>query len=62
MVNIPARLRTGPTNTSRGMIRFRDELVVRLRRPAPPGKLTFAGGLGFCPAKVLGALVATGSD
>ena len=51
-----ARLRKGAANTARGVIRFVDELVARLRRAGASGELTFRMDSGFSSAVVLARL------
>jgi Transposase DDE domain group 1 len=46
-----ARLRKGAANTARGIVRFVDELVARLRRAGASGELTFPMDSGFWSAK-----------
>jgi hypothetical protein len=48
-----ARLRKGSANTARGVIRFVDELVARLRRAGTSGELTFRMDSGFWSAKLI---------
>jgi hypothetical protein len=48
-----ARLRKGSANTARGIVRFVDELVARLRRAGAVVELTFRMDSGFWSAKVL---------
>ena len=47
-----ARLRKGSANTARGILRFVDELVARLRRADASGELTFRMDSGFWSAKL----------
>jgi hypothetical protein len=48
-----ARLRKGAANTARGILRFVDELVARVRRAGASGELTFRMDSGFWSAKLL---------
>jgi Transposase DDE domain group 1 len=48
-----ARLRKGSANTARGILRFVDELVARLRRADAVGELTFRMDSGFWSAKLI---------
>ena len=48
-----ARLRRGAANTARGILRFVDELVARLRRAGASGELTFRMDSGFWSAKLI---------
>ena len=48
-----ARLRKGAANTARGILRFVDELVARLRRAGAAGELTFRMDSGFWSAKLI---------
>jgi Transposase DDE domain group 1 len=48
-----ARLRKGAANTARGIARFVDELVARLRRAGAFGELTFRMDSGFWSAKLI---------
>jgi hypothetical protein len=48
-----ARLRKGSANTGRGVVRFLDELVARLRRAGARGELTFRMDSGFWSAKLI---------
>jgi hypothetical protein len=48
-----ARLRKGSANTARGILRFVDELVARLRRAGAVGELTFRMDSGFWSAKLI---------
>jgi Transposase DDE domain group 1 len=48
-----ARLRKGSANTARGVLRFCDELVARLRRAGASGELTFRMDSGFWSAKLI---------
>jgi hypothetical protein len=48
-----ARLRKGSANTARGVIRFVDELVARLRRAGAVGELTLRMDSGFWAAKLI---------
>jgi Transposase DDE domain group 1 len=48
-----ARLRKGGANTARGILRFCDELVARLRRAGASGELTFRVDSGFWSAKLI---------
>jgi hypothetical protein len=51
-----ARLRKGAANTARGILRFVDELIARLRRAGASGELTLRMDSGFWSAKLLRAL------
>jgi len=48
-----ARLRKGAANTARGILRFVDELIARLRRADASGELTLRMDSGFWSAKLL---------
>jgi Transposase DDE domain group 1 len=48
-----ARLRKGTANTARGILRFCDELIARLRRAGASGELTFRMDSGFWSAKLI---------
>jgi Transposase DDE domain group 1 len=48
-----ARLRKGAANTARGILRFCDELIARLRRAGASGELTFRMDSGFWSAKLI---------
>jgi Transposase DDE domain group 1 len=48
-----ARLRKGAANTGRGVLRFVDELVARLRRAGASGELTLRMDSGFWSAKLI---------
>jgi hypothetical protein len=48
-----ARLRKGAANTARGILRFVDELVARLRRAGASGELIFRMDSGFWSAKLI---------
>jgi hypothetical protein len=48
-----ARLRKGAANTARGILRFCDELVARLRRAGASGELTLRMDSGFWSAKLI---------
>jgi hypothetical protein len=48
-----ARLRKGSANTARGITRFVDELVARLRRAGATGELTLRMDSGFWSAKLI---------
>jgi hypothetical protein len=48
-----ARLRKGSANTARGLLRFVDELVARLRRAGASGELTLRMDSGFWSAKLI---------
>jgi hypothetical protein len=48
-----ARLRKGSANTARGIARFVDELVARLRRAGAVGELTVRADSGFWSAKLI---------
>jgi Transposase DDE domain group 1 len=50
------RLRKGAANTARGILRFVDELIARLRRAGASGELTLRMDSGFWSAKLLCAL------
>jgi hypothetical protein len=47
------RLRKGSANIGRGIVRFVDELVARLRRAGARGELTFRADSGFWSAKLI---------
>jgi hypothetical protein len=51
-----ARLRKGSANTARGVVRFADELVARLRRAGATGELTVRMDSGFWSAKLIARL------
>jgi Transposase DDE domain group 1 len=51
-----ARLRKGSANTARGIVRFADELVARLRRASASGELTVRMDSGFWSAKLINRL------
>ena len=51
-----ARLRKGSANTARGILRFVDELVARLRRAGASGELTFRMDSGFWSAMLIKGL------
>jgi Transposase DDE domain group 1 len=51
-----ARLRKGSANTARGIVRFADELVARLRRAGATGELTVRMDSGFWSAKLIARL------
>ena len=51
-----ARLRKGSANTARGVVRFVDELVARLRRAGARGELTVRMDSGFWSAKLIARL------
>src|SRR5215218_1173942 len=51
-----ARLRKGSANTARGIARFVDELVARLRRAGASGELTLRMDSGFWSAKLIKGL------
>jgi len=51
-----ARLRKGAANTARGIARFVDELVARLRRAGASGELTLRMDSGFWSAKLIKGL------
>jgi hypothetical protein len=53
---VHARLRKGSANTARGIARFVDELVARLRRAGASGELTLRMDAGFWSAKLLRVL------
>jgi hypothetical protein len=55
-----ARLRKGSANTARGILRFVDELVARLRRAGASGELTFRMDSGFGRPSSSGGCDATG--
>jgi Transposase DDE domain group 1 len=48
-----ARLRKGAANTARGILRFCDELIARLRRAGASGELTLPMDAGFWSAKLI---------
>jgi hypothetical protein len=48
-----ARLRKGAANTARGIVRFVDELVARLRRAGASGEFTLRMDSGFWSAKLI---------
>jgi hypothetical protein len=48
-----ARLRKGSANTARGILRFCDELIARLRRAGASGELTLRMDSGFWSAKLI---------
>jgi hypothetical protein len=48
-----ARLRKGAANTARGILRFVDELLARLRRAGASGELTLRMDAGFWSAKLI---------
>jgi hypothetical protein len=48
-----ARLRKGAANTARGILRFCEELVARLRRAGASGELTLRMDSGFWSAKLI---------
>ena len=48
-----ARLRKGSANTARGILRFVDELIARLRRAGAVGELTLRMDSGFWSAKLI---------
>jgi hypothetical protein len=48
-----ARLRKGAANTTRGILRFVDELIARLRRAGASGELTLRMDAGFWSAKLI---------
>jgi hypothetical protein len=50
---VHARLRKGSANTARGIVRFCDELVARLRRAGASGELTLRMDSGFWSAKLI---------
>ena len=50
---VHARLRKGSANTARGILRFVDELIARLRRAGASGELTFGMDSGFWSAKLI---------
>jgi hypothetical protein len=52
-VVLHARLRKGAANTARGILRFVDELVARLRRAGAAGELTLRMDSGFWSAKLI---------
>jgi Transposase DDE domain group 1 len=54
------RLRKGSANTARGILRFVDELVARLRRAGACGELTLRIDSGFCRPSSSGGCDATG--
>jgi Transposase DDE domain group 1 len=51
-----ARLRAGRANSARGMPRFIDELIARVRRAGATGELTVRADSGFWSAKTIKAL------
>jgi hypothetical protein len=51
-----ARQRTGKANTARGMPRFVDETIGRVRRAGAAGELTFRADSGFWSAATIGRL------
>jgi hypothetical protein len=51
-----ARQRTGKANTARGMPRFVDETIGRVRRAGATGELTFRADSGFWSAKTIARL------
>jgi hypothetical protein len=51
-----ARLRKGAANTARGILRFVDELIARLRRAGASGELTLRMDSGFWSAKLIARL------
>jgi hypothetical protein len=51
-----ARLRKGSANTARGIVRFVDELVARLRRAGAGGELIIRMDSGFWSAKLIARL------
>jgi Transposase DDE domain group 1 len=51
-----ARLRKGSANTARGIVRFTDELIARLRRAGATGELTLRMDSGFWSAKLIARL------
>jgi hypothetical protein len=51
-----ARLRKGSANTARGIVRFADELIARLRRASASGQLTVRMDAGFWSAKLIARL------
>ena len=51
-----ARLRKGSANTARGVVRFADELIARLRRASATGELTVRMDSGFWSAKLISRL------
>jgi hypothetical protein len=53
---VHARLRKGAANTARGVLRFVDELVARLRRAGSSGELTLRMDSGFWSAKLIARL------
>jgi len=55
-----ARLRKGAANTARGIARFVDELVARLRRAGAVGELTLRMDSGFWSAKLIRRLRSQG--
>ena len=48
-----ARLRKGSANTARGILRFVEELIARLRRAGASGELTLRMDSGFWSAKLI---------
>ena len=55
-----ARQRTGKANTARGMPRFVDETIGRVRRAGATGELSFRADSGFWSAATIGRLRAHG--
>jgi Transposase DDE domain group 1 len=54
------RLRTGSANTSRGMLRFADELIARVQRAGASGPKLLRADSGFWSAKVFARLAQAG--
>jgi hypothetical protein len=54
------RLRTGSANTSRGMLRFADELIARVQRAGASGPKLLRADSGFWSAKVFARLAHAG--
>lgn len=51
-----ARLRKGSANTQRGVVRFAEELIARVRRCGATGALTVRAGAGFFNWDLIGTL------
>jgi hypothetical protein len=54
------RFRTGKANSQRGIIRFTDELIARVRRAGASGEILLRADSGFHNAKLRARLVAKG--
>jgi hypothetical protein len=54
------RFRTGKANSQRGIIRFSDELIARVRRAGACGEILLRADSGFHNAKLRAQLVAKG--